>query len=156
MVDGEEQMECWGEHRVAKGVKRFSVMKCSEKAISASFELPSGAMHSRTIVLEDSLLTVSDSFSKKSCSLVESSVRFNPNCSVEVLPNGEVYVHGPECWIHAATTVSAKVTLADFAYSPQMGVLLKAEGVVWSTSSTNIASRYRIHAKAQLDSEERK
>ena len=59
-IDGEEQMECWAEHRVARGVSRVRVEALSEHRIEASFRNYKGHLHRRNIEMEDGVLVVED------------------------------------------------------------------------------------------------
>lgn len=59
-IDGDEQMECWAEHRVARGVSRVRVEALSEHRIEASFRNYKGHLHRRGIEMEDGVLVVED------------------------------------------------------------------------------------------------
>lgn len=59
VVDGEEQLECWGEHRVGRGYRVTSVVFESGK-VEASIRLASGRIHSRSAALSNGGLVVSD------------------------------------------------------------------------------------------------
>lgn len=52
-VDGDEQMECWAEHRVARGVREVRVERATECCITASFRNYKGHLHRRTVILSD-------------------------------------------------------------------------------------------------------
>lgn len=59
-VDGEEQMECWAEHRVARGVSDVHVEELNEHRVVASFRNYKGHLHRRSIEMEDGALVVED------------------------------------------------------------------------------------------------
>lgn len=60
-VDGDEQMECWAEHRVARGVSAVRVEECDGPRIVASFRNYKGLLHRRRVEMRGGLLTVEDS-----------------------------------------------------------------------------------------------
>lgn len=60
MIDGCEQMECWGEHRVARGMRAMNVERVEENCIVASFLNYQGRMHRRRVELRDRALLVED------------------------------------------------------------------------------------------------
>lgn len=59
VVGGEEQLECWAEHRVGQRY-RFVGIRASEKSAEAAVELPSGRTHRRRIRIDSGGLTVFD------------------------------------------------------------------------------------------------
>lgn len=59
-VDGEEQMECWAEHRVARGVSDVHVEELNEHRVVASFRNYKGHLHRRSIEMEDGVLMIED------------------------------------------------------------------------------------------------
>lgn len=59
-VDGEEQMECWAEHRVARGVSDVHLEELNEHRVVASFRNYKGHLHRRSIEMEDGVLMVED------------------------------------------------------------------------------------------------
>ena len=59
-IDGDEQMECWAEHRVARGVDRVRVEVVDECHIAASFYNYKGHLHRRCIEFCDGALKVGD------------------------------------------------------------------------------------------------
>lgn len=59
-VDGCEQMECWGEHRVARGMRAMNVERVEEGCIVASFRNYRGRMHRRRIELKNRALVIED------------------------------------------------------------------------------------------------
>ena len=54
-------MECWAEHRVARGVSHVHIEKTGEYSIVASFRNYKGHLHRRNIELRDGVLRVEDS-----------------------------------------------------------------------------------------------
>lgn len=59
LVNGEEQLECWGEHRVGRRY-RFLGVTFKGNSVQASIELPSGRTLRRSIVLRGGTLRVTD------------------------------------------------------------------------------------------------
>ena len=71
IIDGEEQMECWAEHRVARGVDRVRIEVVDECHIAASFYNYKGHLHHRRIELCDGALTVEDSTDRGDAEVVQ-------------------------------------------------------------------------------------
>lgn len=59
-INGEEQMEFWAEHRVARGVSRVRVEIAEESRIVASFRNFRGHLHRRSVELHGGVLAVED------------------------------------------------------------------------------------------------
>lgn len=58
-IDGEEQLECWSEHRVGWGYHLIGV-RASGKSAEAAVELTSGRVHRRRVRIDSGGLAVSD------------------------------------------------------------------------------------------------
>lgn len=84
-IDGDEQMECWAEHRVARGVDRVRVEVVDECHIAASFHNYKGHPHHRRIELCDGVLTVEDSTDRGDAVVVQ-HYHFAPGCSLPIVP----------------------------------------------------------------------
>lgn len=84
-VDDDEQMECWAEHRVARGVGRVHMEAVDEHRIAASFRNFKGHLHRRRIELSDGVLTVEDCSDRGEAEVVQ---RFHlvPGCSLRIIP----------------------------------------------------------------------
>lgn len=91
-VDGEEQMECWAEHRVARGVSDVRVEEIDVHRIVASFRNCRGSLHRRSIEMSDGSLTVEDSTDRGDAEVVQRfhllnqnivSLGADGNCAVE-------------------------------------------------------------------------
>ena len=70
-VDGEEQMECWAEHRVARGVSRVRVEELSERRIVASFRNYKGCLHRRSIELREGGLRIEDATDREEAEVTQ-------------------------------------------------------------------------------------
>ena len=102
LVDGEEQLECWGEHRVARGYRVVGLC-ISEKSAEATVELFSGRLHVRRVQIVPGGLIVSDSadgkaslesyvhvlrtdlasvFAEEDCGFVERDAKWSDHLSV--------------------------------------------------------------------------
>lgn len=91
-VDGEEQMECWAEHRVARGVSDVRVEEINVHRIVASFRNCRGSLHRRSIEMRDGALAVEDSTDRSDAEVVQRfhllnqnivSIGADGNCAVE-------------------------------------------------------------------------
>lgn len=60
MVDGEEQLECWGEHRVGRGYRDARIVELGPSHAIATMTMRSGTRVQRTISLDQSSCTVFD------------------------------------------------------------------------------------------------
>ena len=70
-IDGDEQMECWAEHRVARGVSAVRVEECDGTRIVASSRNYKGLLHRRRIEMCGGLLTVEDSTDRPDAEIVQ-------------------------------------------------------------------------------------
>lgn len=70
-VDGDEQMEYWAEHRVARGVGRVHVEVVDEHRITASFRNFKGHLHRRCVELRDGSLTVKDLTDRSNAEVIQ-------------------------------------------------------------------------------------
>ena len=84
-IDGDEQMECWAEHRVARGVSAVRVEVADEHHIVASFRNYKGHLHRRSIELCDGALTVEDSTDRGDAEVVQ-RYHLVPGCSLPIVP----------------------------------------------------------------------
>lgn len=84
-IDGDEQMECWAEHRVARGVDRVRVEVVDEYHIAASFYNYKGHLQHRRIELCDGALTVEDSTDRGDAEVVQ-RYHLAPGCSLPIVP----------------------------------------------------------------------
>ena len=80
-VNDEEQMECWAEHRVARGIRDVRASVVESCRIKASFLNCRNRFHSREISLCDDVLTIKDVFGGKPGRLV-SFIHFGPDISM--------------------------------------------------------------------------
>lgn len=85
IIDGEEQMECWAEHRVARGVSRVRVEVVDECHIAASFYNYKGHLHYRHIELCNGALTVEDSTDRGGAEVVQ-RYHLAPGFSLPIVP----------------------------------------------------------------------
>lgn len=65
MVDGEEQMECWGEHRVGRSYY-LADSSFEGNSICASIKLPNGGAVKRSLFLSEGCIHISDESSRDS------------------------------------------------------------------------------------------
>lgn len=70
-VDGEEQMECWAEHRVARGVSDVHVEERNGHRIVASFRNYKGHLQRRRVEMRGGLLMVEDSTDKPDAEIAQ-------------------------------------------------------------------------------------
>lgn len=80
VVDGEEQLECWGEHRVGRGYQIAKVIEVDSSRAVASMALPSGRALRRSIWLHGGEVRISDE--SNTGARLESHVRYSQNAAV--------------------------------------------------------------------------
>ncbi|OUO91005.1 hypothetical protein B5F41_11055 [Gordonibacter sp. An232A] len=78
----EEQLECWGEHRVGRGYRVVRV-ECCASMVTAALVLPSGSMLRRRISLAEGRLDVEDSYPADEVG--RSFVHFVPSASFSII-----------------------------------------------------------------------
>ena len=78
-IDDDEQMECWAEHRVARGVGRVHMEVVDEHRIAASFRNFKGHLHRRCVELRDGSLTVKDLTDRPNAEVIQRFHLLLPN-----------------------------------------------------------------------------
>lgn len=85
VVDGEEQMECWGEHRVGKSYRDVRVIERSGRRLLLEMTLSSGTRLHRLVALSERRLEIADSLSGGEDRSFSSYLHFNSGISAEML-----------------------------------------------------------------------
>lgn len=85
MVDGEEQMECWGEHRVGKSYRDVRVIELSDKRLLFEMTLSSGTCLHRLVALLKGKLEIADSLVSEEGRSFSSYLHFTSGISAEML-----------------------------------------------------------------------
>lgn len=78
-IDGDEQMELWAEHRVARGVSDVCVEENNGHCMVASFRNFKGHLHRRSVELRDGRLTVKDSTDRPNAEVIQRFHLLLPN-----------------------------------------------------------------------------
>lgn len=105
VVDGEEQLECWGEHRVGRGYRNPRIEEVAERSLTGEMVLPSGRRLRRTIVLMDDPGV-----------LVEDEV-LEGNAQIES------YVHVAPQALATLESMTGDINETETDYSPEFGLL---------------------------------
>lgn len=84
-VDGEEQLECWGEHRVGKSYRDVRVIELSDNRLLLEMTLSSGVCLHRLAALSEGRLEIADSLFGEEGRSLNSYLHFNPGISAEML-----------------------------------------------------------------------
>lgn len=125
MVDGEEQMECWGEHRVGRSYRDAEVTEFDASHIAASMVTASGVSVQRILAIGGDVLSLSDSVMDGGNAEVLSFIHMAPEA----------------CNVKMATTGSC--SSAPSSYSPEFGIL--KESTVCATSApASVAARLEL------------
>lgn len=85
MVDGEEQMECWGEHRVGKSYRDVRVIELSDKRLLFEMTLPGGTRLHRLAALSEGRLEIKDSLLGEEGRSCSSYLHFDSGINAEIL-----------------------------------------------------------------------
>lgn len=80
MVGNGEQMECWGEHRVARRVSDIEISYLNSSCIIASYKTYAGCLHQRGIFLKEGTLRIQDHFNNVDKNII-SFIHFAPGFS---------------------------------------------------------------------------
>ena len=103
-IDGEEQMECWAEHRVARGVSDVHVEERNEHRIVASFRNCKGRLHRRIVDIDHGVVSVVDTFDGRPQQVID-FVHF---------------AHGRDSFARKVSC-DCLVTVDNYSYSPFLG-----------------------------------
>lgn len=137
MVEGEEQMECWGEHRVAKGVKEVGVDHFSGNAISAHCTTCSGSRFRRRLLLENRVLQIEDKLINGGSGVPFRAVlHFAPGIDASC-PNDGVLVMSLND-LSIRLSVSGDLVSRLCHYSPEFGSLCAATSVCASAEEGSL------------------
>lgn len=123
-IDGEEQMECWAEHRVARGVSDVRVEEVDGHRIVASFRNFRGHLHRRSVELRDGVLAIVDSTDR-----ADAEVAQHFHLAAEALEEGFEALEG------------GAVSEGGAAYSPEFGVIGEIPDLK-VTGRGSVASRF--------------
>lgn len=125
MVNGEEQMECWGEHRVGRSYRVVEVAEFDASHISASMVTASGASVQRILTIDGDVLSLSDSVIDKDNAEVLSLIHMAPEvCNVKI-------------------DTAGSCSSAPSSYSPEFGIL--KESTAYATSApARVATRLEL------------
>ncbi len=139
LIDGEEQLECWGEHRVGRGYRLVEVVVDGNQIV-ASLTLPSGATLRRRIALAGGRFVVEDSTQQRLpvCSLVHLS----PSASLSV-QKGRALAQSA----HSCLLLESDYCMEERAcrYSGQFGLLSEtAQEVSFSGPSGRVSFRVSV------------
>lgn len=138
VVNGEEQLECWGEHRVARGYRLVDVV-AAPGFIVASTKTSTGTLLRRKIALADGMLQVEDSF--PDVAEARSLVHFAPDTEL-AFEDGRVRATLPG--VCMALESPCDLSAGSYRYSNQFGVCADAGEV--SLAGRAGAVTYRIFA----------
>lgn len=143
VVNGEEQLECWGEHRVARGYRLVDVA-AAPGFIVASMKTSAGTLLRRKIALVDGMLQVEDSF--PDVAEARSLVHFAPDAEL-AFEDGRVRATLPGVCV--ALESPCDLSAGSYRYSNQFAVCADAGEV--SLAGRAGAVTYRIFADGRND-----
>lgn len=146
MVQGVEQAQSWGEHRVARTIKSVYV-KRTETGLSASYRTWAGIRHERRFDVKGRVLSVVDVFDVKDLEIL-SFLRVEPDADLIQHEDGGflVALGGEEiCTIHALHGRPLLVPDDQLRYySPEFGLLLKAHTLLFRWNSSQGSGGYKV------------
>lgn len=129
MVDGEEQMECWGEHRVGTAYRHSSARRLSDNCLIGEMVLHDGKSIRRSISLKEDVVTISDALLSDGKDAVTVPFHLFPGINT------------------VALSTDGDLSTDEYLYSPEFGVLNSAQVFKVAAFGT-VTSRLEI---GQLD-----
>lgn len=129
-INGEEQMECWAEHRVARGVGDVRIEEAYGHRIVASFRNYRGHLHRRSIELYDGVLRIEDLVDREDAEVVQ-----HFHCAIALK---EVFVP-----LEGSSFLEGTA-----AYSPQFGLVKKIPNLE-TTGRGSVASRFVFRQRSE-------
>ena len=125
MVDGEEQMECWGEHRVGRSYRDVEVTEFDASHIAASMVTASGVSVQRILVIGSDALSLSDSVMDGGNAEVLSFIHIAPEAR------------------NIKMDAAASCSSAPCSYSPEFGILMESTAYAMSAPAS-VATRLEL------------
>lgn len=125
MVDGEEQMECWGEHRVGRSYRDVEVTEFDASHITASMVTASGVSIQRVLTIGGDVLSLSDSVMDGDGAEVLSFIHMAPEAR------------------NVKMVTSGSCSSAPSSYSPEFGILKESTAYVTSAPAS-VAARLEL------------
>ncbi|MDD4436542.1 MAG: alginate lyase family protein [Tissierellia bacterium] len=151
VINGEQQSECWGEHRVARRISHVNIdLSIDRKSVKGSYMNYNGSKHQRKIgFCAHKVFLVVDRVLSRKNGIVQSFIHIHPNYSyikadqhIEVVDNHDrrLYVIYPidvdDITIHKEGYLSM--------YANEFGCLHRKESLEMRWSSDNLFSGYYI------------
>lgn len=101
MVDGEEQLECWGEHRVGCGYRSAAASLLDENRVTGEMVLQSGKCIRRTLVLDSHTVEIVDTLVGEEGNVLVAPFHHVSNAnsiafSTDGIPSMKEYLYSPE------------------------------------------------------------
>lgn len=126
MILNGEQMECWSEHRVARGVKNINVSEKKKNSLVAKYKTYQGVLHERNISLKNNALFVSDRFGCSGKTIV-SFIHLAPSvCALVNSLNTELSDSNHQVEVLTDSAISVNQGI----YSPEFGIIDKTVKVM--------------------------
>ena len=146
MIDGSEQSQCWGEHRVALRISDVASHQETEQ-FTGSYRNYRGELHSRRFVFEKYRIKVIDSFSVDKKRKIESYLHITPSCSVGLENEVLSIIKGNER-VCVIKPIAADISIHDFGdlavYAPEFGEIEKGTCILFSWESDSDEHGYII------------
>lgn len=119
-VSGEEQAECWGEHRVAGRLSDVHA-QYGKNILSASFRGYKKTLYTREIRLEGSVLTVSEQTDAAVGTMIESFLHIAPEFQLAERNDGCFNITENGSLRAVIEPTGAEVSVSDASYAPGFG-----------------------------------
>lgn len=132
VLDG-EQMECWGEHRVARGVKNISVSKIEKNSLVAKYETYQGVFHERKISLKNRVLSIRDHFTYSRKPIV-SFIHLAPSVGALVNKQNTEFLNFRR---QIEVSTESDVSIEQGIYAPEFGIMDKTVNVIQLRTNGN-------------------
>lgn len=121
ILDGEEQLECWGEHRVARSISNAGIARLEKTCIIAKCRTFKGRNYQRDLSLDKGILEVRDCVNNANGSLV-AFVHFSPGFSIHRRKDSILVTNN---MISLVLRAQAQIDSGFYSYSEKFGIVDK-------------------------------
>lgn len=145
MISNHEQSDCWGEHRVAKRIKKVSFNR-QGNTFFGSYTNCYGEIHERKIDFDFNTLSVLDKCKKtKKNAIISSFLHLAPGFDFK-----DNCIYGNDCCFKLQTT-NCTVEIVESVYSPEFGSLHKIKCLVFKWNVDSAFHGYTIFLNKEIN-----
>lgn len=134
MMDGEEQLECWGEHRVARSISNAGIRRLNKTHIIAKCRTFKGCNYQRELSLNKDILEVRDCVNNANGLLV-AFVHFAPGFSIRRRKDSALVTDNKISLVFRSKN---QIDSGIYSYSPEFGVIDKVAELVQISTKKDV------------------